>query len=240
MRSVFSRVIVRGFFGDTPPDPGLLKLEAGQLLLLRSLGLLVPGPGRLFGLFGCDGVDLFCPGALTHQDPQMVAGHMGKTLSGSGIAGLSGFGAQTDLLITPDQFETFFLPWIERFSRQAHELGYQSVLHCCGSIYRIIDRLVEAGVDCIHPIQAKAHNMDAEYLATHFKGRLAFMGGIDTQEMLPEGSPEEVAAEVRRVADLLGPRIILGPSHEVLMPNVPYANVKAMSEAVFAWKNKNV
>lgn len=150
------------------------------------------------------------------------------------------FGAQTDLLITPDQFETFFLPWIERFSRQAHKRGYQSVLHCCGSIYRIIDRLVEAGVDCIHPIQAKAHNMDAEYLATHFKGRLAFMGGIDTQEMLPEGSPEEVAAEVRRVADLLGPRIILGSSHEVLMPNVPYANVKAMSEAVFAWKNKNV
>lgn len=142
------------------------------------------------------------------------------------------FGSQNDLLIAPDQFEEFFLPWIEKFSAQAHAYGYQSILHSCGSIHRIIDQLIEAGVDCIHPIQAKSNNMDAETLARDFKGRIAFMGGIDTQDILPNGTPKEVAEEVKRVKALLGPRIILGPSHEVLMENIPFANVKAMADEI--------
>lgn len=143
------------------------------------------------------------------------------------------FGSQNDLLIAPEQFSDFFLPWIKKFSEQAHQHGYQSILHCCGSIYRIIDQLIEAGVDCIHPIQAGAKNMDAEYLAKNFKGKISFMGGIDTQHLLPEGTPEQIITEVQRVSKLLGPNIIIGPSHEALMPNVPFSNVKAISEAVF-------
>jgi uroporphyrinogen decarboxylase len=141
------------------------------------------------------------------------------------------FGAQNDLLMAPEQFEEFFLPWIEKFAIQAHQYNLQVVLHSCGSIYRIIDQLINAGVDAIHPIQAKATNMDATYLAEHFKGRIAFIGGIDTQDILPNGSPEEVYSEVQRVKKLLGNNIILGPSHEVLMPNVPFENVKAMCDA---------
>lgn len=142
------------------------------------------------------------------------------------------FGTQNDLLIAPDQFERFYLPWIRRFAEQAHSYGYALVLHSCGSIYRIIDSLIDAGVDCIHPIQALAFNMNAEYLA-RYKGRIAFMGGVDTQHVLPEQTPEEVMAETRRVMDILGPNLIVGPSHEALMEVVPFANVKAMSKAVF-------
>lgn len=144
------------------------------------------------------------------------------------------FGAQNDLLMAPEQFEGFFLPWIKKFASQTHEHNLQVVLHSCGSIYRIIDQLIEAGVDAIHPIQAKAANMDAAWLAEHFKGRIAFIGGIDTQDILPNGSPEEVYQEVIRVKSLLGNNIVLGPSHEVLMPNVPFENVKAMCEAAKA------
>lgn len=142
------------------------------------------------------------------------------------------FGTQNDLMITPDQFETFYLPWIKKFAEQAHRHGYHCVMHCCGSIYRIMDSLIGAGVDCIHPIQALAANMDADSLSK-FKGRIAFMGGIDTQHILPEASPEEVYADTKRVMGILGPNIVIGPSHEVLMPNVPFQNVKAMSDAVF-------
>jgi len=142
------------------------------------------------------------------------------------------FGTQNDLLISPEQFDEFYLPWIKKFSEQAHNYGYQSIMHCCGSIYRIIDRLIDAGVDCIHPIQAQAKNMDAQYLKEHFKNRITFMGGVDTQEILPLCSPTEVTDEVHRLILLLGPNIIIGPSHEVLMPNVSFANVKAMSKAV--------
>ncbi|MBN1399519.1 MAG: hypothetical protein JXA74_01705 [Anaerolineae bacterium] len=141
------------------------------------------------------------------------------------------FGTQLDLICGPAQFDRFILPWFKRFTEQAHRWGYQVILHSCGSIYKVIERLIEAGVDCLHPLQAKAACMDAETLARDFKGRIAFLGGIDTQELLIHATPDEVKAEVRRVRRLLGPRLIVSPSHEAILPNVPPANIAAMAEA---------
>jgi uroporphyrinogen decarboxylase len=141
------------------------------------------------------------------------------------------FGTQRDLICGPEQFDRFVLPWFRRFTDQGHGHGYQVILHSCGSIYRVIDRLIDAGVDCLHPLQALAHHMDAETLAREFKGRIAFLGGIDTQQLLVHGSPDQVAEEVRRVKALLGPNLIVSPSHEALLPNVPPENVWAMSQA---------
>ncbi len=141
------------------------------------------------------------------------------------------FGTQMDLLITPEQFGEYLLPWIRRFADQAHRHGYQVLFHSCGSVARIIPLLIGAGVDCLHPLQAKAHRMDAASLAEEFGGHLAFMGGIDTQDILVNASPGEVREEVRRVRKLLGPHLIISPSHEALLPNVPPENVLAMAEA---------
>ena len=144
------------------------------------------------------------------------------------------FGTQLDLICGPKQFDEFVMPWFRRFTEQGHQHGHQVILHSCGSIYRVIDRLIDAGVDCLHPLQALARNMDAATLAREFKGRIAFLGGIDTQHLLVHGTPEEVKAEVRRVVDLLGPCLIVSPSHEALLPNVPPENVVAMAEAALA------
>ncbi len=141
------------------------------------------------------------------------------------------FGTQRDLILAPALFDEFVLPWFRRFTEQAHRFHYQVILHSCGSIYRVIERLIDARVECLHPLQAKAFNMDAETLATRFKGRIAFLGGIDTQELLVHATPEEVKREVRRVKRILGPRLIVSPSHEALLPNVPPENVVAMAEA---------
>ena len=73
--------------------------------------------------------------------------------------------------------------------------------------------------------------MDAETLARDFGGRISFMGGIDTQEILTKPSSAEVKREVRRVKKLLGPNLIVSPSHEALLPDVPPENVAAMAEA---------
>ena len=142
------------------------------------------------------------------------------------------FGTQMDLICGPAQFDEFIMPWFRRFTEQAHQHGYQAILHSCGAIYKVIDRLIEAKVDCLHPLQAKAAHMDAETLAADFKGRIAFMGGIDTQDLLVHGSPEAVKADVQRVKQLLGPNLIVSPSHEAILPNVPPENVRAMAEAV--------
>lgn len=141
------------------------------------------------------------------------------------------FGTQLDLICGPAQFDRFIMPWFARFTEQAHAHGHQALLHSCGAIHKVIDRLISAGVDCLHPLQALAANMDAGTLSRDFKGRIAFMGGIDTQQLLVHGTPRQVRAEVRRVRKLLGPRLIVSPSHEALLPNVPPANLEAMAAA---------
>ncbi|MFH0991126.1 MAG: uroporphyrinogen decarboxylase family protein [bacterium] len=141
------------------------------------------------------------------------------------------FGTQRDLILSLDLFDQFILPWFRTFTEQAHRHGYQVILHSCGSIYRVLDRLIDAGVNCLHPLQARAYNMDAATLSGYCKGRIAFLGGIDTQHVLVHCTPEQIKEEVRRVKSLLGPRLIVSPSHEALLPNVPPENVVAMAEA---------
>jgi len=141
------------------------------------------------------------------------------------------FGTQLDLICGPKQFDEFIMPWFRKFTEQAHRHGYQAILHSCGAIHKVIGRLIEAKVDCLHPIQAKAAGMNAETLAADFKGQIAFMGGIDTQELLIRGTPAEVKEDVRRVKKLLAPRLIISPSHEAILPNVPPENIAAMAEA---------
>jgi uroporphyrinogen decarboxylase len=139
-------------------------------------------------------------------------------------------GTQRGLMIGPEQLERFVFPWVRRLSARAHERGYQVILHSCGSVHQIIDKFVDAGIQCLHPLQARAEGMSAASLARDFKSSIAFLGGIDTQELLVHGTPDDVRIDVRRVKQLLGPYVIISPSHEALLPNVPPENVEAMAE----------
>jgi uroporphyrinogen decarboxylase len=141
------------------------------------------------------------------------------------------FGTQLDILVGPEQFKEFIFPYFKKLTKLGHDHGYQVILHSCGSIYRVIENLIDLGVDALHPLQAKAANMEAQRLAGEFGGRIAFMGGIDTQQLLDHGTPEEVEAEVERIKKVLGPNVVISPSHECILPNVPMENVKAMSRA---------
>jgi len=105
------------------------------------------------------------------------------------------------------------------------------MIHSCGAVHKLIPKFIEAGVDALHPLQARAVDMDAASLARDFRGRIAFLGGIDTQQLLVHGTPAEIKADVRRVKDLLGPCLVVSPSHEAVLPNVPPENVLAMAEA---------
>jgi len=143
------------------------------------------------------------------------------------------FGTQLDLFLSPELFDRFILPWVRKFADQAHAHGYQVLAHSCGSVVRVIDRLIAAGIQGLHPLQAKAAHMDAGTLAERFRGRIAFIGGVDTQHLLVHGTPAEVREEVFRIRKLLGPRLIISPSHEAILPNVPPENIEAMAQAVF-------
>lgn len=141
------------------------------------------------------------------------------------------FGSQRDTLISPEMFDRFVMPSFVKFTDQAHRYGLKVLLHSCGSIYRVIPRLIDAGVDALHPIQAQAANMDAQTLAREFNGKIIFVGGVDTQRLLPHGTPRQVKEEVYRLRDLFGPNYVVSPSHESILPDVPWENVQAMAEA---------
>jgi uroporphyrinogen decarboxylase len=230
--------------------PSLDYLDFGEVLdvlrgagdFYRASGFWTPFYHNVMDLFGMESylVNMYENPALVHAVTDRVcqfyyeANERFFQAAGDLVDGFffgNDFGTQRDLICGPKQFDEFVMPWFRRFTAQGHRYGYQVILHSCGSIYRVIERLIDAGVDCLHPLQAKAANMDAETLARDFKGRIAFLGGIDTQDLLIHATPEQIKEEVRRVKELLGPCLIVSPSHEALLPNVSPQNVQAMAEA---------
>ena len=139
-------------------------------------------------------------------------------------------GTQRDMILSPVLFRQFLLPSIKRIIAVGKKHNKKIMMHSCGSIHKIIPDLIEAGVDILHPIQAQAVGMDAESLAC-YKNDLAFVGGIDAQTFFVNASPEEVKREVYRVKERLGASIVISPSHEEILPNVPPQNLLAMAEA---------
>lgn len=140
------------------------------------------------------------------------------------------FGSQQDLLVSPELFREFFLPSIRRLIAVGKKYGKKVMLHSCGSIYRVLPDLIEAGVEILHPIQAQARGMSAREL-TAYKDKLIFVGGIDAQTFFVNATPEEIRREVARVRSLLGPGLVVSPSHEEILPNVPPQNILAMAQA---------
>jgi uroporphyrinogen decarboxylase len=142
------------------------------------------------------------------------------------------FGTQQDLLISPDAFKEFVFPYFKQLTDIGHAFGKQVILHSCGSIYKVIPDIIGLGVDALHPLQAKASNMEAERLGTEFGGKVAFMGGVDTQELLINASVDEVTKDIERLKRLLGPSFVISPSHEALLPGMKPENIEAMAKAL--------
>lgn len=139
-------------------------------------------------------------------------------------------GSQRGLMLSPEMIRRFVIPGCKRLVEQAHRYGLKVIYHSCGSIAEIIPDLIGAGVDVIHPIQALAAGMQPEILKEKFGGKVAFCGGIDTQELLVQGTTEEVRARVREIRSLFPTGLIVSPSHEAILADVPPENIRALFE----------
>lgn len=140
-------------------------------------------------------------------------------------------GSQRGLMLSPDMVREFILPGSCRLVEQAHEYGLKVVYHSCGSIDAVIPDLIDIGVDVIHPIQALASGMEPRSLRERFGGRISFCGGVDTQDLLVNGSPEQVSAKVAELRAIFPTGLIISPSHEAILPDVPPANIRALFTA---------
>ncbi len=108
-------------------------------------------------------------------------------------------GTQASTFFSPDLFDEFFVPYYKRVIDKCHALGIHFWLHSCGNIEAIIPRLIELGVDVLHPIQK--YTMDERSIAERFGGQICIWAGFDVQQIIPWGTPEEVREEVRFMID---------------------------------------
>ena len=107
-------------------------------------------------------------------------------------------------------------------------------LHTCGSIYKLIPDLIEAGFEIINPVQTNAKNMEPERLKREFGQQLTFWGaGADTRFVLNRATPAEVKDHVKRRLDILTPGggFVFNTVHNILS-DVPPANIVAMFDAI--------
>lgn len=113
-------------------------------------------------------------------------------------------------------------------------------LHTCGSIYRLIPDLIEAGYDILNPVQTSCFEMEAENLKREFGKDVTFWGGgSDTRYILNNGTTEQVKDDVKRRLEILSPGggFVFNPIHNI-MPDVPPENIIAMFEAVKEFSGK--
>lgn len=142
------------------------------------------------------------------------------------------FGSQSCLMLSRDLIREYVLPGTRELIAQAKRYNLKVIHHSCGAISEIIPDLIEAGADAIHPIQALAAGMAAETLAGKFSGRISFCGGVDAQNLLVNGTPAQVATRVRELVRLFPTGLIISPSHEAILPDIPPANIAALFETI--------
>jgi len=129
-------------------------------------------------------------------------------------------GSQATTIIDPDSLRQLVIPKMKiLFMHVKNRLPHaKTFLHSCGAIRELLPDLIEAGLDILNPVQFTAAGMDLKELKRDFGDVLTFWGGgVDTQSTLNNGSPQQVADEVKRIIDILAPGggFVFAPVHNI-------------------------
>jgi len=138
--------------------------------------------------------------------------------------------AQQGMMMSPRAWREQIKPELARIFAVGKGRGLPVAYHCCGALRPIIGDLIEIGLDVLNPIQCNCPGMDPLELKREFGARLAFMGGVDTQGMLPSGTADEVRRATAALIEGMtadGGGYILAASHTI-PPETPDENIFAM------------
>ncbi|MHB0855985.1 MAG: uroporphyrinogen decarboxylase family protein [Anaerolineae bacterium] len=146
-------------------------------------------------------------------------------------------GMQTGPQVSLRMYREFLKPRHSLLWHKAKALANVRVmLHSCGGIYPLMGDLIEAGMDILNPVQTTCQDMEPERLKREFGRDMTFWGGAcNTRDVLPFGTPAQVAEDVRRRVEVFAPGggFVFNQIHNI-MAGVPPENVVAMLEAVNA------
>lgn len=146
------------------------------------------------------------------------------------------YGTQVSQLISPRMFRKQLKPRVAQvFALQAELAPHaKRLFHSDGNIRPIISDFIEMGVDILNPVQGTAVNMNPTDLKQEYGRELVFWGGgVDTQGILPTGTPQAVKDDVRRNIEALAPGggYVFNTVHNI-QADVPPENILAMWEAL--------
>ena len=146
-------------------------------------------------------------------------------------------GAQENLQISPAMYRSLIKPRQKILFEMVKQYTPAKIfLHSDGAIAPILPDLIEVGIDIINPVQPTCKGMDTAGLKRAYGRDITFWGSIDTQGVLPFGTPPEVADEVKRRIDHLAPGggFVLAAVHNI-QPEVPPENIVAMFETALEY-----
>jgi len=146
--------------------------------------------------------------------------------AGDDVAGQNG------MILSPEAWRELIKPLLADIFAVGKRAGLWVAYHCCGALRPIIPDLIEIGLDVLNPIQAGCLGMEPGELKREFGRQLSFMGGVDTQELLPFGSEAQVRTEITKLIRTMtedGGGYILAASHTI-PPETPERNIFAMYE----------
>lgn len=138
--------------------------------------------------------------------------------------------SQRSLLMSPETWRLRIKPHLARVFEVGKVQGLWVAYHCCGALRPIIPDLIEMGLDVLNPIQCNCPGMEPLELKREFGSHLSFMGGVDTQGLLPHGTVKEVRRATRRLIEGMtsdGGGYILAASHTI-PPETPLDNIFAL------------
>ncbi len=140
------------------------------------------------------------------------------------------WGQQKGLIMGPHFWRQYIKPQMARLYKRVKDKGIFVMQHSCGDCHEIFPDLIEIGLDCYQTFQPEVY--DIAKMKELYGDKLAFWGAISTQQVLPFVKPEEVKAEVKRIAKTLYKNggLIIAPTHALAF-DVPPENIMAMLEA---------
>jgi len=132
-------------------------------------------------------------------------------------------------MMSPAIFKELYVPFYKEFIGYAHKKGMHVFLHSCGDNTLLMDDLIATGLDVFHPVQKGC--MDMEETARRFGDKITFLVGVDVQQLLPNGTVEEVRAEISWLKKVFKrERGVLFSMGNGIMPGTPVENIRAALE----------
>jgi uroporphyrinogen decarboxylase len=146
------------------------------------------------------------------------------------------YGTQQSQLISPRMFRAQLKPRIATLFARIKTLAphVKQFFHSCGNVRPLIPDYIEIGTDILNPVHIRAQGMDPVALKADFGEALVFWGGgVDTQDVLPHATPDQVKDDVRRNIEALAPGggFVFNTVHNI-QADVPPENIIAMIEAL--------